>query len=168
MKKASRLSAWKTAPLKSSAGNIITNRNEQMQRWEHLYSRENVVTEAAINSTPSLPVMEELEIPPTEEGTEPGRESIPAELLQCVKPTLVRHIHEHLCQCCEEGSVSYDTYGINIVFLLKNNGDRSDCNSYRGISLLSIVGRAFAWFTLKRLQRLAERVASEHRGLVLI
>ena len=68
MKKALRPSA---APLKSSTGETITDRSKQMDRWaEHyqdLYLRESVVTEAALNSIPSLPVMEELDTPPTEE-----------------------------------------------------------------------------------------------------
>ena len=54
------------------------------------------ITEAAINSTPSLPFMEEVTIPPTEEelntaidsltlGKAPGRDGgIQAELLQCM------------------------------------------------------------------------------------
>lgn len=49
----------------------------------------------------------------------------------------------------------------SIVTLYKNKGDRSDCNNYRGISLLSIVAKVFAWVTLTRLQRLASQVYSE-------
>ena len=48
-----------------------------------------------------------------------------------------------------------------IITLYKNKGDRSDCNNYRGISLLSIVGKAFARVALSRLQVLAERVYPE-------
>ncbi|KAI8491362.1 hypothetical protein Bbelb_309950 [Branchiostoma belcheri] len=48
-----------------------------------------------------------------------------------------------------------------IITLYKNKGDRSDCNSYRGISLLSIVGKVFAKVVLSRLQVLANRVYPE-------
>ncbi|KAG6930718.1 hypothetical protein G0U57_003012, partial [Chelydra serpentina] len=49
----------------------------------------------------------------------------------------------------------------NIVTLYKNKGDRSDCNNYRGISLLSVVGKVFARVILNRLQKLADRVYPE-------
>ena len=49
----------------------------------------------------------------------------------------------------------------NIVTLYKNKGDCSDCNNYRGISLLSIVGKVFARVALNRLQKLASRVYPE-------
>ena len=49
----------------------------------------------------------------------------------------------------------------NIITLYKNKGDRSDCNNYRGISLLSIVGKTFARVMLNRLKTLAERVYPE-------
>jgi len=176
MKKAFGPSARKTAPLKSSTGEILTNRSEQMERWaEHyqdLYLRENEVTEMAVDSILSLPVMEELDEPPTEEelskaidslahGKAPGNDGIPAEVLQCAKPTLLPSLHQLLLQCWEEGSVPHDMRDANIITLYKNKGDRSDCNNYRGISLLSIVGKAFARVILKRLQQLAERVYPE-------
>jgi hypothetical protein len=49
----------------------------------------------------------------------------------------------------------------NIVTLYKNKGDRSDCNNYRGISLLSNVGKLFSRIALKRVQVLADRVYPE-------
>ena len=54
-----------------------------------------------------------------------------------------------------------DMRDAKIITLYKNKGDRSDCNNYRGISLLSIVGKAFARVVLGRLQPLADRVYPE-------
>ena len=49
----------------------------------------------------------------------------------------------------------------NIVTLYKNKGDRSDCNSYHGISLLSIFGKLFERVVLTRFQILASRIYPE-------
>ncbi|KAI8517815.1 hypothetical protein Bbelb_038320 [Branchiostoma belcheri] len=48
-----------------------------------------------------------------------------------------------------------------IVTLYKNKGERSDCNNYRGISLLSVVGKVYAKVILTRLHGLAEHVYPE-------
>ena len=48
-----------------------------------------------------------------------------------------------------------------IVNVYKNKGDRSGCNNYRGISLLSIVGEVFARILLTRLETLAARIYPE-------
>ena len=48
-----------------------------------------------------------------------------------------------------------------IVTLFKKKGDCSGCNNYRGISLLSIVGKVLALVFLARLQILADRIYPE-------
>lgn len=176
MKKAFGPTARKIAPLMSKDGEPITDRAKQMERWaEHyqtLYSTESTVTEPALASVPVLPVIDELDQPPSTEelsraidklahGKAPGQDSIPAEVLQLGKPVLLSHLHSLLIQCWEEGSVPQDMRDASIMTLYKNKGDRSDCNNYRGISLLSTTGKAFARVVLKRLQVLAERVYPE-------
>ena len=93
------------APLKSTSGEKLTDRDQQMERWvEHyseLYSRETVVTNAALNAIRDLPMMEELDNEPTVEdlskaidslscGTAPGCDSIPPEVIKCAKPALLQ------------------------------------------------------------------------------
>ena len=157
MKEAFGPCAIKTAPLKTTTGVIITDRAKQMERWaEHyqeLYSMETVVTDTAVENTCPLPVMEELDDPPTIEelskpidslasGKAPGNDGIPPEVIKAGKETsLLEHLHELLLQCWEEGSVPQDMRDASIITLYKNKGDRNDCNNYRGISFLSIVGR---------------------------
>lgn len=94
-------------------------------------------------------------------GKAPGSDGIAPEVLKKSKPVLLQKLHELLCLCWESGSVPQDMRDANIITLYKNKGDRSDCNSYRGISLLSIVGKAFARVTLSRLQILASRIYPE-------
>ena len=67
------------------------------------------------------------------------------------KGTLFKELHEILCQCWREGEVLQDMRDANIVTLYKNKGDRGNCNSYHGISLLNIVGKLFAKVVLMKL-----------------
>ena len=165
-----------TAPLKSKTGEIIQDKGKQMERWvEHyseLYSRQNSVTAAALNAVESLPMMAELDEKPSVEelkkaikclasGKAPGNDGIPPEVIKCGDNVLVQHLHDLLCQCWDEGAVPQDMRDAKIVTLYKNKGDRSDCNNYRGISLLSIVGKVFARVLLHRLQKLADKVYPE-------
>lgn len=157
----------KTAPLKSKTGEVITDQGKQLECWvEHyleVYATQNVVTDAALHTLPSLLVMEELDTPPSAEEfgkaidclscrKAPGKDGIPPEVLKSGKPALLQHLHELLCLCWEKG---------HIVPLYKNKGDPSDCNNYHGISLLSIVRKVFAHIILPRLQSLTSHVYLE-------
>ncbi|XP_048729748.2 uncharacterized protein LOC125647101 [Ostrea edulis] len=141
-----------------------------MERWlEHysdLYSKENAVTPTALDAIKCLSVMEELDVEPTMDklskainslaaGKAQGNESIPPDLIKSCKTTLLHALHEVLCQCWREGTVPQDMSHAKIVTLYKNKGERSDCNNYRGISLLSIVGKVYARALLIHRQNLA-------------
>ena len=166
----------KSAPLKSKEGVTITDRKAQMERWvEHyleLYSTKNTVSDAALDSIKTLPVLEELDTEPSlselekainalANGKAPGTDEIPPDVIKQGKSALLPHLHKLLCLCWSEGAVPQDMRNAKIVTLFKNKGDRSDCNNYRGISLLSIVGKVFARVVLGRLQLLAERIYPE-------
>jgi exonuclease III len=166
----------KTAPLKSLSGETITSKEQQLERWvEHyseLYSRENMITDEALNSIGQLPVMTELDSEPTiDELTKaierlplrkaPGSDGIPPDLIKHCKGPLLQPLYELLLQCWRENSVPQDMRDAKIITLYKNKGERSDCNNYRGISLLCIVGKVFARVILTRLQTLAENIYPE-------
>ncbi|XP_076069792.1 uncharacterized protein LOC143041672 [Oratosquilla oratoria] len=116
-----------------------------MERWvEHyqeLYSRENIVSTAAVENRKAIPLMEELDVPPSIDelreaidslanGKAPGNDGILPEVVKAGKSTaLHHHLHELLLQCWEEGTVPQDMRDVNIITLYKNKGDRSDCNN---------------------------------------
>lgn len=176
IKKATGPTPAKTAPLKSKTGEVITDQKKQMERWtEHyfeLYATLTTVTDTALNAIPELPAMVELDAQPTMEelskaidrlscGKAPGSDGIPSEVLKSGKPALLQPLHDLLCLGWDQRYIPQDMRDANIVTLYKSKGDRSDCNNYRGISLLSIVGKAFARVTLARLQTLASRIYPE-------
>ncbi|XP_048004286.1 uncharacterized protein LOC125240437 [Leguminivora glycinivorella] len=164
----------KTAPLKEADGSVITNSSRQMARWvEHytgLYSCPVDIQPETAGLMPTLDTWHELDSAPTVEelylavkqlkhGKSPGKDEVYTEIvkLKCILPVL----HNHLTKCWEQGCVPQDMRDANVVTLYKGKGDRGDCNNYRGISLLSIVGKAFARATLAKLQKLADRVYPE-------
>ena len=138
------------------------------EHYQELYSRENIVTDTAIDSTSLLPVMNKLDVPPTKAinslacGKAPGNDRVPSEVIKPgMNTALLYHLHELLLQCWEEGTVPQDMRDANVITLYKNKGDRGDCNNFHGISILSITAKAFARVALSRLETLAERVYPE-------
>ena len=141
----------------------------RVDHYSELYSRVNVVSVEALIAMESLSIMDELDSEPTLEDINqaldqlysskaPGNDGIPVEVIKCAKGTLLKKLHEIFCQCGREGEVPQDMKDANIVTLYKNTGDRGDCNNYRGISLLNIIGKLFAKVVLMKLWVLAERI----------
>ena len=52
----------------------------------------------------------------------------------------------------------------NIITLYKNEVDHHDCNSYRGISLLSTAGKVLSRIILPRLRSLADQILPESQA----
>ena len=141
-----------------------------MEHYSELYSRVNVVSNEALMAMESLSITNELDSEPTLEdinqaldqlssGKAPGNDGMPVEVIKCAKGTLLKELHEILCQCWRESEVPQDMRDANIVTLYKNKDDRGDCNNYGGISLLNIVGKHFAKVVLMKLRVPAEKIS---------
>ena len=119
--------------------------------------------------------MEELEAIPTLEeigkaidsltyGKAPGNDGIPQTGSSIAIPPFCSLCMTPFVKFWGAGGVPQDTRDARIVTLYKNKGDRSNCNSYRGISFLSIVGKLYARVLLVHPQQLAECVYPESEG----
>ena len=82
---------------------------------------------------------------------------IPAEILKCRKGDAFTKFCGIFCLCWMEGEVPQNMRDVNIVIPFKSEGDRGECNDYRGISLLSITKKLFGRVALKIFQVFAER-----------
>ncbi|KAI8493113.1 hypothetical protein Bbelb_291170 [Branchiostoma belcheri] len=166
----------KTAPLKTKDGEIITDKAKQLDRWvQHyaeLYSEETPERPELEEVLQTYPEMTELDSMPEESellealsslpsGKAPGQDGIPGEVLKQNKEVILPYLYKLLRQCWSDGEIPHEMRNAKIVTLYKNKGDRGDCNSFRGISLLSVAGKAIARIVRKRLQKLAERVLPE-------
>ena len=127
---------------------------------------------AALDVIDYLPTLDELDSAPLVEelskvidslasGKATGNYGILPDLIKHCKTTLLLPLHAVLCQCWQEGAVPQDMVDSKVITLHKNNGERNECNNYRGISLFNIVGKVFARVILIRLQKLADRICPD-------
>ncbi len=67
-------------------------------------------------------------------------------------------------QARKKGEVPDDWKKAIIVLLYKGKGSRSECNSYRGISLLNVPGKVNGRILTERLIEVTEGKVSEEQG----
>ncbi|XP_063614375.1 uncharacterized protein LOC134787527 [Penaeus indicus] len=108
-----------------------------------------------------LPSMEEVSkaIEQLKSGKAAGVDRIPPEIWKDGGPTLYNKLHELLVCCWEQSKLPRDLRDAVIITLYKNKGEKSDCSNYRGITLLSIVGKILARVLLNRL---VPTIAEDH------
>ena len=164
-------------PLKSADGmQLLTTKEDVLRRWaEHfdiLLNVDRAVDIDQIRSVPELPIYHELDEPLTlgevvvaimqqQNNRAVGNDFIPGELLKYGGEDLHVFVWRLFVRMWDEEQVPADFKESRISALYKNKGDRSDCGSYRGISLLSAPGKVFARVLLNRLKPLSERILPE-------
>ena len=84
-------------------------------------------------------------------GKTPGADGIPAELFKAIGTTVFKAFHSILVCIWEEECMPAGFLDSTIVTLYKNQGAKSDCGNYRGISPLPIAGKILARILLNRL-----------------
>ena len=147
---------------------ILTRSSEHFQT---LFSANRTVQASATERVPQLPPKEELDEPPTLEKLTvaikqlksrkaAGVDGIPPEIWKHGDPALHDKLHDLLVCCWEQAKLPHDFCDAAIITLYKNKGEKSDCSSYRGITLLSIAGKILARILLNSW--LVPKVAEEN------
>ena len=113
LKKAIGPTQAKFAPLKSSSGEIITEKSKLecwVEHYSHLYGAASFISLSSINQIEKLPTLFELDAIPTKlseaikaisSDKAPGLDGIPAEIFKCGGEKLLDTLHRLLCKCWE-------------------------------------------------------------------
>ena len=168
--------------IKDERGMMMNDKEQVCQRWKEYYDqllnvrneRESIVSCMGMNSVHGTgrPV-EEREIIREEvcralkklkTGKAPGIDGIRGEMLKCGGEVVVDWIF-CLCKLAWESSVVPEDWKKGIIIpIYKGKGDRWECNSHRGISLLSIVGKVYGRIVIDRVRGITEQLISEEQG----
>lgn len=155
-----------SAPVKSLDGITLTDRTKILERWvEHFKSVLNQPSsfdEAVLSEIPQWPLASHLDDVPTAaeiqtaisqmaNGKAPGVDGIPAEIYKECSANLLPWLADLFEAIWKEAEVPQDFKDAIIVHIYKRKGDRSCCDSHRGISLLSTAGKILARVLLNRL-----------------
>ena len=136
----------KTATVLSKDSRPISDPGKQLDPWaDHfssLYNKDVPVKLEAINALPLIPTLYELDA-----DIPLGAVKVAIKLLKNNKASGADGIQ--------------DFKDVNIITLYKNRGSQQDCNSYQGISLLSVAGKVLSRVLPPRLQVIADRVLPE-------
>ncbi|KAL8578271.1 hypothetical protein ACOMHN_005662 [Nucella lapillus] len=159
-----------SAPIRNLQGELLTDNEAINRRWsehfEQLLNRPSSIDPSVIEQIPSRPLHMELDDPPTKDevagaiaqlqcGKSAGPDGIPSEVFKAGSQPLIQKFTEFLCMCWEDGCLPQDMKNARIVHLYKGKGDKSSCDNYRGISLLSRAGKILSKrMTFKDLQTL--------------
>jgi hypothetical protein len=164
-------------PIKDKDGNSIPGTAKQKQRWLEHFSE--LLNRPAPTNPPNLePAEQDLEIgcdaPSKEEirkaigqlrnGKAAGSYYIPAEALKADVETTVNILHPLFQQIWEEEQIPEEWKEGHLIKLPKK-GDLSDCGNYRGIMLLSTIGKVFNRVILNRMKdQVDKELRDPHAG----
>ena len=168
-------------PIKDKNGRLLTTESEQKTRWaEHFKEilnrpppeEEAIINEAVIDLEidTSTPNIQEIitAIKSLKNGKSPGQDNLNAELFK-VDPELAAKILYPLFTIIWEGTVIPDDWTKGIIIKLAKKGTLSDCNNWRGITLLSVPSKIMAKIIILRLvdaidKQLREEQAGFRKG----
>lgn len=161
--------------VKDAEGNEIKEKEKQLTRWnEHfqdVLNQPNTVQLCSLASIdPNLiaPNPDVFDGPPNQQEIKdaicqlknrksPGEDSIPAELLKAGGNVSVERLESLFQNIWKSKAVPQDWRNAVIVPLYKK-GSKSECNNYRGISLLSVPGKVLTRIICNRLEPYLDKI----------
>jgi hypothetical protein len=104
----------------------------------------------------------EIAIAKLEKYKSPGSDEIPAELIQAGGEILQSAIHKLINSVWNKGELP-DQWKESIIVPVHKKGDKTDCNNYHGISLLSTSYKILSNILLSRLGPYINEIIGDHQ-----
>lgn len=164
-------------PVKDKQGKLLTTEKKQEERWaEHF---QEVLNRPSPEETPDiLEADEDLDInidPPAREeivtaiktlknGKSPGQDNLDAELFKA-DPELAATILQPLFTAIWEGEEMPDDWTKGLIVKIPKKGALTDCNNWRGITLLSVPSKILAKIIIQRISNAVDdKLRKEQAG----
>jgi hypothetical protein len=122
--------------------------------------------EVVHTAEPLVPAPSRLEVETAIENLKryecPGSDQIPVELVQIRSEILLSAIHKLVNSVCNKEELP-DKWKESIIVPIYKRGDKTDCNNYRGISLLSTSYKIISNILLSRLSPYIDSVIGDYQ-----
>ena len=175
-KKLTRKSECSRSQIRNKEGEVITEEHKVLERWkqhfEEVLNIEGETTEIQCRGTIALdigvepPSLEEVmkAIKKMSSGKAPGIDNIHAEMLKVEPEEAARRLKKILDKVWKEEEVPND-WKKGVIMKLPKKGDRSVCDNWRGVTLLSIPGKILCRIIIERIQeKVNEKIRKEQAG----
>jgi hypothetical protein len=159
--------------VKDENGNLLADPQSVLNRWENFFNhmlnihgvhnvrQKDVQTAEPLVPEPSL-VEVEIAIGKLKSYKSPDTEKILAELIKVGGETLCSEIHKLICSIWHKKELPQQWKG-SIIIPTHKKGDNTNCNNYRGISLLSTAYKILSNILLARLTPYVNEVIGDHQ-----
>jgi len=163
----------RTITVKDEKVELVADPHSIMARWRNYFSQllniheDNDVRQAEIHTVePLVPEPSafdvELAIGKLKNYKSPGIDQISAELIKARGRTICCAIHNLIISIWNKEKLP-EEWKESIIVPIYKKGDKTDCNNYRGISLLPTTYKILSNILLSRLIPYAEEVIGEHQ-----
>lgn len=165
-----------TSTCNDKNGNLITEEQKVLKRWQEFF--EELLNGDESRPTPSVddscifdnnedvppPTLEEVQkaIQNLKNNKSAGTDGIPAELLKAAGTNFISAFHQLLCKIWNAETMP-DEWNRSIICPIHKKGDKNECENYRGISLLNIAYKVFAFILCERLKPHVIRVIGNYQ-----
>jgi hypothetical protein len=159
--------------VKDENGDLLADSHNILNRWKKYFSQlVNVHKVSDVRQTevhmaePLVPGPSRLEveiaIAKLKKYKSPGSDQIPAELIQAGGEMLLSAIHKLINSIWNKEELPHQ-WKESIIVPIYKKGDKTDCNNYRGISLLSTTYKISWNILLSRLSPYIDEINEDHQ-----
>jgi hypothetical protein len=159
---------------KDENGDLLADSHNILNRWKNCFSQlldvhnisdvrqiEVHMAEPLVSDPSRLEV--EIAIVKLKKYKSPGSDQIPAQLIQAGGEMLLSAIHKLINSIWNKEELP-DQWMESIIISIHRKSDKTDCNNYRGISLLSTSYKILSNILLSKLSMYVDEIIGEHRG----